>query len=87
MSTLQGVNFTNLNVSQNFILGIFLSSAFIFLGDKLNHLVKILSLSSIFTLVYVYINESAPIWYYIAVLLVILFFTHRLKKYNLNHDG
>ena len=85
MSTLQGVNFTNLNVSQNFILGIFLSSAFIFLGDKLNHLVKILSLSSIFTLVYVYINESAPIWYYIAVLLVILFFTHRLKKYNLNY--
>jgi multiple sugar transport system permease protein len=85
MFTLQGVNFTNLNVSQNFILGIFLSSAFIFLGDKLNHLVKILSLSSIFTLVYVYINESAPIWYYIAVLLVILFFTHRLKKYNLNY--
>ena len=85
MSTLQGINFTNLNVSQNFILGIFLSSAFIFLGDKLNHLVKILSLSSIFTLVYVYINESAPIWYYIAVLLVILFFTHRLKKYNLNY--
>jgi len=85
MSTLQGVNFTNLNVSQNFILGIFLSSAFIFLGDKLNHLVKILSLSSIFTLAYVYINESAPIWYYIAVLLVILFFTHRLKKYNLNY--
>ena len=85
MSTLQGVNFTNLNVSQNFILGIFLSSAFIFLGDKLNHLVKILSISSIFTLVYVYINESAPIWYYIAVLLVILFFTHRLKKYNLNY--
>ena len=85
MSTLQGVNFTNLNVSQNFILGIFLSSAFIFLGDKLNHLVKILSLSSIFTLVYMYINESAPIWYYIAVLLVILFFTHRLKKYNLNY--
>ena len=85
MSTLQGVNFTNLNVSQNFILGILLSSAFIFLGDKLNHLVKILSLSSIFTLVYVYINESAPIWYYIAVLLVILFFTHRLKKYNLNY--
>ena len=85
MSTLQGVNFTNLNVSQNFILGIFLSSAFIFLGDKLNQLVKILSLSSIFTLVYVYINESAPIWYYIAVLLVILFFTHRLKKYNLNY--
>ena len=85
MSTLQGVNFTNLNVSQNFILGIILSSAFIFLGDKLNHLVKILSLSSIFTLVYVYINESAPIWYYIAVLLVILFFTHRLKKYNLNY--
>ena len=85
MSTLQGVNFTNLNVSQNFILGILLSSAFIFLGDKLNHLVKILSLSSIFTLVNVYINESAPIWYYIAVLLVILFFTHRLKKYNLNY--
>ena len=85
MSTLQGVNFTNLNVSQNFILGIILSLGFIFLGDKLNHLVKILSLSSIFTLVYVYINESAPIWYYIAVFLVILFFTHRLKKYNLNY--
>ncbi len=85
MSTLQGVNFTNFNVSQNFILGIILSLGFIFLGDKLNHLVKILSLSSIFTLVYVYINESAPIWYYIAVLLVILFFTHRLKKYNLNY--
>ena len=41
MSTLQGIDFINLNISQNFILGIFLSSAFIFLGDKLNHLVKI----------------------------------------------
>ena len=41
MSTLQGIDFTNLNISQNFILGICLSLGLLVVGNKLNHFIKI----------------------------------------------
>ena len=85
MSTLQGIDFKNLNISQNFILGICLSLGLLFVGNKLNHFIKIFSFTSVFTIFYLYINESAPIWYYISVFIVILFFSHKVKNYNLNY--
>jgi len=85
MSTLQGIDFTNLNISQNFILGIFLSLGLLVVGNKLNHFIKIFSFTSVFTIFYLYINESAPIWYYISVFIVILFFSNKVKNYNLNY--
>ena len=85
MSTLQGIDFTNLNISQNFILGICLSLGLLVVGNKLNHFIKIFSFTSVFTIFYLYINESAPIWYYISVFIVILFFSHKVKNYNLNY--
>ena len=84
MSVLQGLNLTNLNFGENFFLGTFLVILFLIIGDKLNHLIKILLLSIIFTLLYFFINEIAPIWYYIGIFLIALFFTHRLKSYNIN---
>ena len=82
MSVLQGLNLTNLNFGENFFLGTFLVILFLIIGDKLNHLIKILFLSIIFTLLYFFINEIAPIWYYIGIFIIALFFTHRLKSYN-----
>ena len=48
MSTLQGLNFTNLNITQIFVLGILLSLSFVLIGNKVDHLIKIISLSFIF---------------------------------------
>ena len=45
ISTLQGLSFTNLNITQVFSIGILLSLAFILIGNKINHLIKIFSLS------------------------------------------
>ena len=42
MSTLQGVNFTNLNITQIFLTSIFLSLSFVLIGNKINHLFKII---------------------------------------------
>ena len=85
MSTLQGIDFTNLNIGQNFILGICLSLGLLVVGNKLNHFIKIFSFTSVFTIFYLHINESAPIWYYISVFIVILFFSRKVKNYNLNY--
>ena len=82
MSTLQGIEFTNLNISQNFILGICLSLGLLVVGNKLNHFIKIFSFTSVFTIFYLYINESAPIWYYISVFIVMLFFSAKLPKFS-----
>ncbi len=84
MSVLQGLNLTNLNFSENFFLGIFLTILFLMIGDKLKHSIKILLLSVIFTSLYFLINEIAPIWYYIGIFIISLFFTHRIKNYNIN---
>ena len=40
MATLQGLSFTNLNVTPIFLIGILLSLAFVLIGNKINHLLK-----------------------------------------------
>ena len=37
MATLQGLSFTNLNVTPVFLIGILLSLAFVLIGNKVNH--------------------------------------------------
>ena len=84
MATLQGLKLTEINFNMNFILAVLLSLSFILIGKKLNHQIKILTLSLFFTFSYIIINESAPIWYGIGVFLITLFFTNRLKNYDIN---
>ena len=83
MSTLQGLNFTNLNITGNFFSGIILSLLCVLIGNRINHLIKIFSLSFLFSFLYFYFNESSPYWYIFGVFLTILFFTNKLKKYNI----
>ena len=83
MSTLQGLSFTNLNITPVFLIGILLSLTFVLIGNKLSHLVKIFSLSLIFSILYFYLNETSPYWYIFGVFLITLFFTNKLKKYSL----
>ena len=82
MATLQGLSFTNLNISPIFLIGILLSLAFILIGNKINHLIKIFALSFIFSISYFYLNEASPYWYIFGVFLITLFFTNKLKKYS-----
>ena len=85
MATLQGLKLTEINFNINFLLALVLSFALIFVGKKINRLIKILVFSSIFTVVYVLINESAPIWYSSGVFLISLFFISRVNNYDLNY--
>ncbi len=82
MSTLQGLNLTNLNIFENFLLSILLVISFLIIGQKLNHFIKVLLLSLLFVFSYFFINEVAPLWYYTGIFLITVFFIHRLKKYN-----
>ncbi len=84
MSTLQGLNMTNLNIGQNFFLSLLLVILFIAIGGKLNHIIKVLLLSLIFTFLYYLVNELAPLWYYVGIFLITLFFSNKLKKYDTN---
>ena len=45
MSTLQGLNFTNLNITGNFFSGVILSLLCVLIGNRINHLIKIFTLS------------------------------------------
>ena len=83
MATLQGLSFNNLNVTPVFLIGILLSLTFVLIGNKINHLIKIFSLSFIFSFLYFYLNETSPYWYILGVFLITLFFTHKLKKYSI----
>ena len=49
MSTLQGLSFTNLNITQVFSIGILLSLTFVLIGNKINHLVK-----DFFVIIYIF---------------------------------
>ena len=82
MSTLQGLSFTNLNITPVFSICILLSLAFVLIGKKINHLIKIFSLSFLFSILYFYLNEASPYWYILGVFLITLFFTNKLKKYS-----
>ena len=73
MATLQGLNLTNINFNINFLLALILSFTLIFIGKKINQLIKIITFSLIFTTIYVFINEGTPIWYNAGVLLISLF--------------
>ena len=84
MATLQGLKLTEINFNMNFILALLLSLSFILIGKKINHQMKILTLSLFFTFSYILINESGPIWYDIGIFLITLFFTNRLKNYDLD---
>ena len=83
ISTLQGLSFTNLNITQVFSMGILLSLAFILIGNKINHLIKIFSLSLVFSIIYFYLNETSPYWYGFGVFLITLFFMNKLTKYSM----
>ena len=83
MSTLQGLSFTNLNITPVFSICILLSLAFVLTGKKINHLIKIFSLSFLFSILYFYLNEASPYWYIFGVFLITLFFTNKLKKYSM----
>ena len=85
IATLQGLNLTNINFNINFLLALLLSFTLIFIGKKINQLIKIITFSLIFTTIYVFINESAPIWYNAGVLLISLFFINRVKNYDFNY--
>ena len=52
MSTLQGLNLTNLDIIENFFLSILLVILFLIIGQKLNHLIKVLLLSLLFVFMY-----------------------------------
>ena len=85
MATLQGLSFTRLNFNFNLILSLGLTSISIFIGNKINHLFKILILSLLFTILYTFLSESSPLWFSLGIFLLILFFTNKLKKYNLRY--
>ena len=85
MATLQGLKLTEINFNINFLLALLLSLSLVFIGKRINHLIKILVLPLIFTFIYIALNESAPIWYNVGILLISLFFTNRVKNYNLNY--
>ena len=89
MATLQGLNFTSLNFNLNLLLSFGLTLICIFIGKKLNHFLKIFMLSTLFTILYSFLNESSPLWFSVGLFLLILFFTNKLKKYDfkyLNQD-
>ena len=67
---------------RSFFNGIILSLLFVLIGNRINHLIKIFSLSFLFSFLYFYFNETSPYWYIFGVFLIILFFTNKLKKYN-----
>ena len=85
MATLQGLSFTSLNFNLNLLLSLGLIIISIFIGNKFNHLLKIFILSLLFTILYAYLNESSPLWFSVGIFLLILFFTNKLKKYNLKY--
>ena len=85
MATLQGLRLSEINFNINFLLAILLSLSLVFIGKKINHLIKILVLPLLFTSIYIILNESAPFWYNVGILLISLFFTYRVKNYNLSY--
>ncbi len=85
MATLQGLNFTSLNFNFNLLLSFGLTFISIFIGNKFNNLLKIFILSLLFTFLYTFLNENSPLWFTAGIFLLILFFTNKLKKYDLKY--
>ena len=85
MATLQGLSFTSLNFNFNLLLSLGLTTISIFIGNKFNHLLKILILSISFTILYIFLSKSSPLWFSGGIFLLILFFTNKLRKYDLKY--
>ncbi len=85
MSTLQGLSFTSLNFNFNLLLSLGLTIISIFIGNKFNHLLKIFILSISFTVLYIFLSKSSPLWFSGGIFLLILFFTNKLRKYDLKY--
>ena len=85
MATLQGLSFTNLNFNINLLLSLGLVLSCIFIGKKFNNNLKIFILSLLFTILYTFLNENSPMWFSVGIFLLILFFTNKLKKYDLKY--
>ena len=85
MATLQGLSFTSLNFNLNLLLSLGLVLICVFIGKKFNHNLKIFILSLSFTILYTFLNENSPLWFSVGIFLLILFFTNKLKKYDLKY--
>ncbi len=85
LATLQGLSFTNLNFNLNLLLSLGLVIICVFIGKKFNHYLKIFILSLSFTILYTFLNENSPMWFLVGIFLLILFFTNKLKKYDLKY--
>ena len=85
MATLQGLSFTALNFNFNLLLSLGLTIISIFIGNKFNHLLKIFILSISFTILYIFLSKSSPLWFSGGIFLLILFFTNKLRKYDLKY--
>ncbi len=85
MATLQGLNFTALNFNLNLLLSLGLTIISIVIGNKFNHFLKIITLSLSFTILYISLSKSSPIWFLGGIFLIILFFTNKLRKYDLKY--
>jgi len=85
LATLQGLSFTNLNFNLNLLLSLGLVITCVFIGKKFNHNLKIFILSLLFTILFTFLNENSPMWFSVGIFLLILFFTNKLKKYDLKY--
>ena len=85
MATLQGLSFTSLNFNLNLLLSLGLVTTCVFIGKKFNHNLKIFILSLSFTILYTFLNENSPLWFSLGIFFLILFFTNKLKKYDLKY--
>ncbi len=85
MATLQGLSFKSLNFNFNLLLSLGLTIISIFIGNKFNHLLKIFILSISFTILYIFLSKSSPLWFSGGIFLLILFFTNKLRKYDLKY--
>ena len=80
--TLQGNELKEFNFALTFALGFLVSLAYLIIGNKIHHIIKSIILSLIFTVIDAYSVQSLPWWYSLAVFLILIFFTNKLKKYN-----
>ena len=83
LSVLQGLDIKNINLETNLLLGLALSFISIISSKKINLLLKNLILSISFTYLFYLITNYLPIWFYIGIFIIYLFFLNNIKDYNL----
>ena len=83
LSVLQGLDIKNINLETNLLLGLALSFMSIISSKKINLLFKNLILSISFTYLFYLITNNLPIWFYIGIFIIYLFFLNNIKDYNL----